>query len=116
MFDITPRLLIDLTEKGLVVADVDEGGKGKIRQYSEANLFYVALYKELAEMQVPYRNIKAIARSIKRKRKGYLVFNSNKPIVVTKLTLPKYIKGASIVVDLTDLDKKVKQCVKNGEY
>jgi DNA-binding transcriptional MerR regulator len=81
MFDITPRLLIDLTEKGLVSADIDKGGRGSIRGYSTDNLFDLALYQELNRLNLGYRNIKQLIENVRKhllKRTGLLCFRAKK--------------------------------------
>jgi DNA-binding transcriptional MerR regulator len=77
MFDITPRLLIDLTEKGLVCADIDEGGRGSTRGYSIDNLFDLGLYQELNRLNLGYRNIRQLIKNLRhhpKNRTGLLCF------------------------------------------
>jgi DNA-binding transcriptional MerR regulator len=80
-FGITPRLLIDLTEKGIVRADIDEGGRGKARLYSNENLFDLALYQELNSLNIGYRNIKQLIGYVathEQKHTGLLAFRAKR--------------------------------------
>ena len=77
IFDITPRLLIDLTEKGIVNAEMDKGGRGSTRLYSVDNLFDVELYQELNRFKIPYRYIKHLIETVRNhpnKNNGILLF------------------------------------------
>ena len=81
MFGITPRLLIDLTEKGVVRADIDRGGRGSIRGYSADNLFDLSLYQELNLLNIGYRNIKQLIEKVtdqEKKHTGLLIFRAKR--------------------------------------
>lgn len=135
MFDITPRLLIDLTEKGLVYADDDKGGRGSIRGYSVDNLFDLALYKELNLLNLGYRKIKQLIENVRKhplKRTGLLCFRAKKdsPNLWWDIIKKKHMRSdphvivspkdnifedfgcATVVVDLRSVDRLVELKIK----
>jgi len=135
MFDITPRLLIDLTEKGLVSADIDKGGRGNIREYSIDNLFDLALYQELNRLNLGYRNIRQLIENVRKhplKRTGLLCFRDMKgsqsfwwdlitveemrsdpdAVVSDKDNIFEEFGCATVVVDLRSVNKIVELKIK----
>ncbi len=81
MFGITSRLLIDLTEKGVISADIDPGGRGNARWYSFENLFELVLYQELNALNLGYRHIKYLIEFVRehpRKYTGTLVYRARR--------------------------------------
>ena len=131
MFDITPRLLIDLTEKGIVLADIDKGGRGSMRGYTQENLFDLALYQELNLLNLGYRHIRYLVEKVRNhplKDTGLLVFRakydspslwwdiitedeirSKRDTVVSSAdNISEHVGCSTVVVDLRSVRKVVK--------
>lgn len=112
MANITPRLLIDLTEKGIVKATIDKGGKGSTRRYSKKDLFFIALYKKLSRFNISYKIMREIVSYIDDERDGYLIFGTNDIEIVPKKDLVEYLNGTQIVIDLEHIAKSASKMLK----
>ena len=58
---LSPRLVTFYTDEGLVTPAIDEGkGRGRVRRYSQINLFSFAMIKELSDFGIKIEKIRSV--------------------------------------------------------
>jgi len=62
---VSQRMLIHLTERGVINPYIDAKGAGSRRKYTYANLFDIKLYCELSNIGFQFYKIKEIIKDIK---------------------------------------------------
>jgi DNA-binding transcriptional MerR regulator len=87
---LSPRLIQFYTEEGVVIPEMNAGtGRGRVRRYSEKNLFQFALVEELSWYAVKISTIKSVIEFLET-RQGVDFFEAlahNRPILTIQRRL-----------------------------